>query len=352
VVNWLCSRESIKRALELTGSDLNPKIDDAILSASGEIETRLGRWFIPRTQTRYYRACAGKIGYVLDLTQTEDDAPPDLLAVTALTSDNGAVTIPAADYFLEPVNDSPYDRIEIDRGDDTAATSEFTYDDTPQRAHAVTGRWGYSEDTETAGAVAEELDTSETAIDVTNASLVDVGDTLLCESEQMFVSERAALTTGTTLDGALALGSEVVTVAVASGAAVNAGEVILVDAERMLVTDITSNNLTVKRGYDGSVIAAHLTGVTVYAYRTLTVVRGANGTTAATHADTTALSKYVPPADVSALCRALAIFSMQQDKAGHTGTVGQGEGTTRVTTFGLDGLWKRAKANYRVGVFA
>jgi hypothetical protein len=93
----------------------------------------------------------------------------------------------------------------------------------------------------------------------------------------------------------------------------------------MLVEDIASNNLTVERAYDGTVLAAHSGALDVYAYRTLTVVRGVNGTTAATHADATAISRYVPPEDVRNYVRAKAIHYLTQGRAGWTGQLGGGE---------------------------
>ena len=69
----------------------------------------------------------------------------------------------------------------------------------------------------------------------------------------------------------------------ASGSGFNVGEVILVDSERMLIVDIAGNYLTVKRAWDGSVLAIHSTGADIYTLRLLTVTRGALGTTAGTH---------------------------------------------------------------------
>ena len=323
---YYCSREAVKAAVGIVGAKSDAVIDRNIEAASEDIERLLvPLTFIPVTATRTYRwpQVNGRSA-VLRIPGW------DLIAVTTLQAkaqDSSPTTIAAADYFIEPANEGPpYRRIEID----LSSTAAFEAGDTPQRSISIAGRWGYREDTKAAGALAEGLDTSETEVQITNASLIDVGDTLKIESEAMFVSAKAALTTGTTLNDTLTVDRNDVTVTLASGAAAKVGEVLLLDSERMLVEDITGNDLTVQRAYDGSVLAAHSTGITVYAYRSLTVVRAVNGTTAATHADTTAITKYAPPADIVELCLAQAIAHMTQGESRWTGQISGGEGAVNV----------------------
>lgn len=323
--NWYTTREAVKRALgeQAPSGERDKIIDQEIEAAAREIEGITHRIFIPKTQVRNYRwpQRDGR-GYVLFLDE-------DLISVSALTKDDDTATaIAAADYFLEPSNfGPPYDRIEID----LASTAFFSSNLTPQRAVRVTGSWGYSANTEAAGALAEADDGSETALDVTDSSLIGIGDTLLLTSEQMFVRAKSLLTTGTTLNDTLTASKADTGVTVASGAAIKDGEVITLDAERMYVESISGNDLTVIRGYDGSTLAAHTTGITVYAPRTLTVDRAVNGTTAATHADTLAILRYVAPYDVVNLCEAIAIFEYMQSRGGRTGVVGSGEGAVEIT---------------------
>lgn len=322
---FYCSREQVKAAVGITGAALDTLIDSYIEAASEDVEKLLGRNFIPITATKYYRWPRRSSGVAtLDLDNE------DLLAVTTLQSEaqnSSPTTIASADYFLEPVNLAPpYRRIEID----LSSTSAFQSGDTPQRSISVLGRWGYSEDTKAAGTAAEAMDASETGLDVSDASLIDVGDTVLIGSEAMFVSGRAALTTTTTLNDTLTADENDVTVTVADGTKVKQGEIILLDSEKMRVESISSNDLTVKRAVDGSVLAAHTTGITVYAYRTLTVVRGVNGTTAAAHDTAAAITKYAPPADVRLYCMAKAILDLKQGESGWTGTIGGGEGSIAI----------------------
>jgi hypothetical protein len=338
---WYCTRERVKAAVGEVGAAKNALIDAKCEAASADVERMLKpRRFIPETATKLFPwpQRYGKSG-VLYL----DDR--DLLSVTTLKSEAqnaSPTTISSSDYYLEPVNSPPYKRIEID----TTSSADFQAGDTGQRSISVLGKWGYCDDTKAAGALAEALDSSETGVDVTDASLIDVGDTLLCESEQMFVSERSVLTTGTTMSDTLTADMNDVTVTVASGAAVKQGEVVLLDSEKMLVVSISGNDLTVERAVDGSVLAAHSTGITVYAYRTLTVVRGVNGTTAAAHDTATALVKYAPPADIVELCTAEAIAHLKQDQSGWTGQISGGEGGIAVRMVDLFHLRQRIVEKY------
>ena len=333
---WYASREAFKAAAGIGGASLDALIDQYLEAASEDIEQLLGLSFIPVTQTRYY-PWPQRLGgsYILRIPQG------DLIAVTALQAkalDASPTTIAAADYFLEPVNAGPpYNRIEID----LSSSAAFESGDTSQRSILVTGRWGYREDTKAAGALAEADDGSETALDVTDASLIGVGDTILIGSEAMFVSAKSALTTGTTLNDTLTADLDDVTVTLANGAAVLVGEVLLLDSEKVLVEAITGNNLTVKRAYDGSTLAAHSTGITVYAYRTLTVVRAVNGTSAASHASAAAIVKYAPPANIAELCYSKAVAHMKQGESGWTGQISGGEGAINVRMVDLYFLERR-----------
>jgi hypothetical protein len=276
----------------------------------------------------------------------------DLLSVTALKTANETVTIVADDYFLEPANTGPPHRtIEIDLGDDVASDAEFGWDDSSQRAISVEGSWGYGNATKAAGAMAEGLDNNRTTLLVSDASLIDVGDTLLIESEQMFVSGRSTQDTSANINGALTADQSETTVTVTDGTKVKAGEVILIDAERFYVESVTGNNLAVQRAYDGTALAAHNTAKDVYVFRVLTIVRGTNGTTAVAHDDATAITKYAPPADIQTLCQAEAIFNYEQDRSGHTGIIGGAEGMN-VNPNRLRFIWEKAIADYGELAFA
>lgn len=314
---WYTTREAVKTAVGISGPDLNAQVDDCIQAASKDVEELLNRRFIPQTAIKYFR-WPQKLGSAVILRFPDED----LIAVTLLQSqaqDTTPTTIADTDYFIEPVNEGPpYTRIEID----LSSSSAFAAGDTQQRSIAVTGRWGFAEDTIAAGALAEADDGAETELNVSDSSLIGVGDTILATSEALFVSEKVLLDTVANTAGALTVNKAETTVPVDDGTKVKAGEVITIDSERMLVESISVNNLTVRRAYDGSVLATHANPSDVYAPRTLTVVRAVNGTTAAAHADALALTKYAPPGDIVKYVKATAIANHQQDRSGWTGQIG------------------------------
>lgn len=354
---WYTTREAVKAAVKINGATLDALIDSYIESASEDIERNLGRRFIPYVATKYFYWPQRTQVQYLRWPQTGDitsyyilKLDEDLLSVSALTKDDTDLTaIDSSKFFLEPSNiGPPYQRIELDISTDAF----FSYQNTPQRSIRVTGSWGFSNATKVAGALAVAVsDTTGTSINVTDASLVGVGDTLLIDSEQAFVSGRSALTTTATLSGNPTAAVNDVTIGVSNGALVKVGEVILVDSERMYVHDVAGNNLSVDRAYDGSVLAAHSLGATVYAYRTLTVVRGINGTTAATHLSAAAVSKYAPPADIADLCRAEAIAHHEQGRGGWTGVMG-GDQPIESRMFNLQKMRDESEEKYRRMVLA
>jgi len=324
MANWYCSREQVKTAAQVGGPDRHAQIDRLIEAESRRIDRETRRIFIPKTQTRQYRwplpgNDSGKILW-LDF---------DLISISTLQTkaqDSSPTTISASDFFLEPqAFGPPYDRIEID----LSSTAAFEAGDTPQRSISVNGSWGYSEDTKSSGTVASGLSASASATTMvcSDASLINVGDALLIESEQVFVSDRdfAALDS-ILLNGALTADKSNVTVTVDGSHGIVAGEIIRVDSEQLFVSAVSTNNLTVRRAFNDTVLAAHSDDTAVHINRTLTIERGVNGTTAATHSDSTAISKYEVPFDVNELCVAAAVNAVHQESAGWGREVGTGEG--------------------------
>ena len=297
-------------------------------AASRKIEKRLHRHFFPLTEAVTF--IDPPTSTLRRVTTSGFWLDRDLLALTAATVDSTAQTV--ANVKTYPTSyGAPYSWIGL-----TGSTI------------VVTGRWGYSEDTTPAGAVAEEVDISETAINVSDSSLIGIGDLIKCESEQMLVTGKTQLDSAQNLGaGGLTASVADVTVDLTDGTAFNVGEIILIDSEKMLILDIAGNNGTVERAYDGTVLAAHAGGADIYAPRTLSVVRGAVGTTAATHVDTTALVKNVPPAPVTELCIAEAVTAYEQEASGYGRTIGSGDSVREARGAGLRGLQMTVADSYR-----
>jgi hypothetical protein len=313
---WYATREQVKAALDTAETARNDdQVDRAIESGARSIEGLLHRKFYPWTGTRYFPWPHPRSRSAFRLWLDADE----LVSVTTLVA--GGITIPASDYFLEPVNTGPpFTSIEID----LASSATFASGPTWQRAIAATGVFGHSAVEAPAGALAEALDAVETGVDVTDSSMVGVGTIIRVDSERMVVTGRSMLDTTQNTSVLTASSSDVAITGITAGT-IAVGEVILVDSERMLVVDVAGTTLTVKRAWDGSTLAAHNAGVDIFAPRTLIVERGALGTTAATHNTASAVVKHVVPAMVRDLNVAEAINQLQQETSGYARVIGEGE---------------------------
>ncbi|MVO84190.1 hypothetical protein GPA10_05235 [Streptomyces sp. p1417] len=339
---WYATREEIKAELDVRETARsNARIDRALDDATDAVHGLCHRTFYPVAATRYFDWPNSQSGTSWRLWLDASE----VVSVTSLVS--GGATIPDTDYFLEPnVSGPPYNRIEID----LASSAALGGGDTHQRDVGISGVWAGCALVETqAGATVEGLDASETGIDVdaATAAAVGVGSLLRIDSERVIVSGRSQLDTGQTLGGGgLTIQNSAVTVAVASGAAFAVGETILIDGERMRVDDIAGNTLVVTRAWDGSAIAAHSVGATIYAPRTLTVQRAALGTTAATHNSGASVHRWDPPGPVRQLSVAEALTSLLQGRSGYARTAGTGEWERETTGRGLKDLRERVYASH------
>lgn len=333
---WYATREDVKSALDFAEtSRSNARVDRAIAAASRQIEGFLHRRFYPETATRYFDF---PDQYARPWRLWLDDS--ELISLTAISS--GGTSISTADVNLEPNRSGPpYNRVEL-RIDTNSAFGGGT---TTQREITITGLWGYRDDETTAGTAASAATSGATTLLVSDSSEIGVGSLLRIGSERLIITERAMASTGQTLQTPLDAQQKTVTVAVTNGTAFAVDEVILLDSERMLIVDIASNNLTVKRAWDGSVLAAH-NGSTIYALRSLTVTRGALGTTAAAISQGDAIHRWNPPGPVQQLCIGEAVTTLLQQAAGYARTTGVGTSARQV------GGGNVAKTEYGTGLDA
>ena len=188
----------VKAALRIPSTQTG---DDAALlalceSVSDAIDRYLGRSAHALTATRYFR-WTGAPGH--DRRTLRLDRP--LIAVTAAgvdEDDDGAYELTlteGTDYVLEPRNrdaNEPALSLRLLRTGSQIQAWPALAD-----AVRITGRWGWSEETEQAGTTAEALDTSETGVDLTAGHAVAIGDTIVVDSEQMFVRAFASANTAT-----------------------------------------------------------------------------------------------------------------------------------------------------------
>lgn len=345
------SREALALALDrgLTVRSIDG-LDRALYAATDTIEQQLERVFWPWSGARTFDTPA-------DDTSTSTPtwrlylAPHDLISQTSVT----VAGIAVSNVQLRPDNrlDEPARWLELDR-----TTSASFQDGTgSQRRVSVTGLWGWSDRSRRAGTLNSSPDTDDTTLDLATApaagvSAVGVGHLIKINNERMVVEDRLPVDTGVNLGADLAATVSATmpsSIAVASGGAFAAGEMLAVDGEIMLIERIVGNTLYVRRGYASTPVAAHSNGADIYAYRRLQVYRAAAGTTAASHASSDAVTRWEPPAAIEALCVALAEEIAVQEGAAYARTVGEGDNEREARAVGLAAAWKRARAYSRKG---
>jgi hypothetical protein len=337
-VVWYAVREDVKAATDSPETARNNRqIDRALAAGTDSVERLLCRRFYPEVDTRSFdypnHADPEDAARTLPLGRDE------LVAYTELRVDDVAV---ASGHItlLPDRDDEPVAAVELDS---TVTLSG----DTERRAVEIDGTFGYWDREDPAGTLASPVaDGATTAVTVSDSAAIGVGQLLLVGAERMIVDRKSMVDTGQDTAGALDASNKTETLAVASGAAFVEGEVILVDAEKMLVVEIAGNTLIVKRAWDGSTIAAHNSGVDVYAPRRLTVRRGVLGTAAVAHNAGTAVTKHQIPALVNQLCIAEALIVVAQEGTGYGRTIGSGDSERDAPGAGIEDLRRRTWEAY------
>ena len=204
--------------LNITGSGFDDRLLALLEDASRLIDGYCNRHFYVLTTTRRFDGGRARALNV-----------PDLISVTSLKTDEDndrtyELTWAASDYLLYPLNAEPqqpwgrpYTRILVD----IESGSRPWFPGGGPTVEAV-GKWGYREVTEDSGADINEggsFGAADTTLTVTDGSKFSVGDTLSIDSESLYV------------------------------------------------TAISTNDLTVTRGVNGTTAAAHDDSSDVYLYR-------------------------------------------------------------------------------------
>lgn len=328
-----CTRDDVRRALDVKQAFSNSSaIDRAIVAAADAVDGLTGRRFYTAIETNSFDWPNWQYAYPWNLYLDDKE-----LAGTPTNFVTGSllpvpIVIPTANYILHPKNQGPpFTWVELRRD----LTSAFGSNPTPQLDIAITGPFGYWQQTRPSGNLAAGINASVTLLQVTDSSMIGVGDTLTIDTESMLVTDVSYVDLGAGfLTGITTAQANDNVGSVASGASFDVGEVIQVDFEWMLITNIVGNNLVVKRGYGGSVLATHA-GADIWAARDYTVLRGQLGTTAAAHLNAAPLLV----ADVPGLIRQLAIAESEiwltQEPGAYSIQVGGlGSGSGMGATFG------------------
>lgn len=325
------TRERVQDTLEQSDAVRNNRrIDDCIRAASRDISGELHRNFWPQYGTRYPNVRWVRGGRTLWLNHVDYE----VLSLTSVVVD-GVTWTENTHYYLDmqiPYGSGAYVALRIPN---TAAVAWSSLD----RGIALTGFFGGSNGSDAAGTLAAAITTTTAlTMSVSDASLVGVGDLILIDSERVIVTEKTMLTTTATVTGSVASSNATTTVPVSDGTLIHAGEQILIGSERMFVENVTGNNLTVKRAVQASVLAAHASPDVIYAPRTCTIRRGAAGTTAATHLNAAALARNAPPTLIGEGALALATNYAEQGKSGYARVVGAGDNARQATGAGVNAL--------------
>lgn len=288
-----------------------PRIVQAIREASDYVQKKIG-WFIPVTMTRTFKGSG-----------TDRMFLPPFLALTAITNDETALS--AADYFFSPESpywaNGPYDQVV--RHPDSSLLAVWYG---AEQGVVVAGRWGLYERTAALSATVQDnpQSDSQTTLKVSDGSAVSPGMVLLIGSEQQAVTGWSSPTTNiTSLNGALTSTEDIVTLD--DGSLVNVGEILRVDFEQMRVKDKRNHQAHVDRGWNNTGQVAHSDNTQVDVYRTVTVDRGVNGSTAASHTQGTAISRYHVPDDIQYITKQIATLIVNKAKAGYQGRTGNAE---------------------------
>ena len=241
IYHTYASNEALRDYLAGTSYSSNWTSDVSIITriveaSSKRIDAYVGmESFGPRTDTRFYDIGSGSlrhsrqpignvnVGYNIGPASSLRNAvilDEWLLSATTVTSYKATDRSSSEalsegydnDYWLLPYNDSP--KVEIQLNEDTVKAFYGG-----QQTLAILGEWGYTDETSP-----EETTTGGTiGLAVTSWDATD-----------------------------------------ASG--LSASQTILVDSEQMYITSISSNTLTVIRGVNGTTADSHSAGVSVYTY--------------------------------------------------------------------------------------
>lgn len=342
---FLATREDVRNAIDVAESPRdNAAVDKALAAVTGSIYGRMKRTFVPVLATRRFdwpNRLNGGSSYRLWLNDNE------MLSVSRVVS--GGVELDPTTYFLRRMDsreDLAYTHLEIDLGTNSA----FVAGNTPQKSIAITGVFcGAPFDEEQVAALSAVLAASASAtVSVTWSSMdYGVGSVLRIDDERMIVTGRSMLTTGQALgaDADASFASNLLSVS--DGTAFAIDETLLIGSERMQVVDIAGNSLIVKRAAEATVLAAHLTGATIYGLTGITVARAQLGTTLAAHSSAAPVLRGRPPGLIGELAVAEAENTLMQRRSGYARTTGEGENQRESSGRGLAQIRADADALYR-----
>lgn len=340
-----CTREEVQYAIDMKPSDVDyPRIDRAIVQARESVDYLCHRRFYNVIETHEWDYPNYQRAYPWRIWLDEAELADVTVNVPVVTS--GGTVIPAADIMWRTGGSwnygPPYSAIELDRSTNAA----FGVGQTPQQDVKITGTFGYWTKTFASGTITANItDTVGTTVSVSNSTSPGVGDIITIDSENMLVQDRAFTDTTDTQSSGCTTAAASDNALTPSGGTFYAGEVLLLDSEQMLVKSVSGSVLTVKRAYNGTVLATH-SSAKIYAPRSLTVTRGDFGTTAATHTSGATVNVNEIPALVKELAIGEALNILLQETSGFARQVGEPPAGHPATGGSLPDLRAQVVARY------
>ena len=330
------NRSEVQRAVDLKpGLDVNEALDRANMSAAENIDGQLHRRFYPSDDTRYFdwpsQGGSGGGQYAEPWRLWLDDN--DMACLTRLVS--GGVSIPLTAVFLNPANNPqkglPFTYLELDR---SQSCWVGTNAQSPQNAIAATATWGFGADADLAGTLAANVTTGSVTVTVSDGSKAGPGDLIILgygrgeavrvaavgggdrpfTGERVLVTDVAAVATGLTQSGGgVSTASNAdQALSVSGSGSLNAGEVIALDQEDMLVEQVISGIATVRRAWNGTTLSVH-SDSPVFAYRQFSVLRAQLGTAAVSASQGDAVHRHRVPQLVRDLSIAQSSVQLLQE---------------------------------------
>ena len=206
---------TLKTQLGISGTTDDTKLLQSLEMASRSIDVFCNRYFYITSETKQYRGAGNRL--MLD---------DDLLSITTFTTlkDDRSTdkTWANTDYELFPLGDTTYPKDFIELADNTTAGS---FASGIKRGVQIAGMFGYGNGSST---------TPYMEATTTNDGSFSASDT---------------------------------TFTATAGANLNIGETILIDSEQMYITGISSNTITIQRAMNGTTGASHSTGASVNVYQ-------------------------------------------------------------------------------------
>jgi hypothetical protein len=308
-------------------------VDAAVEAASRSVEALCHRRFWNDIKTVTYewpnfqRAYPWRIWF--DASELAD-----VTSLVPVVTTGGQVIPDSAIFWSGSSNYRPPHRyVELDR----SQSYSFGNGPTPQRNVTITGVTGYWAQVKPGGTITASVNSSVTIVPVSDSSAVGVGDVMIVDAESMLVRDMTWSSASLTLTSGGTTAQSNDNVLTLNGSGVSAGEVVQVDAEWMLVLSAAGAVLTVERSWNGSVLTAHSASTPVLAQRSCTVSRGFGGTTAASHSSSAPVSVQLIPDLVHELALAEALVYIEQQSRSY-GTQDGGPGLAKTPGAGLPGL--------------